>query len=106
MFWKSLFKYVDPKKLEKVNEKAKKKLDKAEGKVESNSAQSNLSNYDSSKAASASQSLSKKTEAQNESDSNRNFDICIENFDVSFGNKWALFNYEVKVLTFLYNNPN
>ena len=79
-------KYVDPKKLEKVNEKAKKKLDKAEGRVDT-SVQSNLSTYDSSKAASASQSISKKTEAQNESESNRNYDICIENFDVSFGNK-------------------
>ena len=65
-------------------------MEKAEGKSDT-SAQSNLSTYDSSKAASASQSISKKIEAQNESESNRNFDICIENFDVSFGNKCAIF---------------
>ncbi len=65
-------------------------MEKADGKSDT-SAQSNLSTYDSSKAASASQSISKKIEAQNESESNRNFDICIENFDVSFGNKCVFF---------------
>lgn len=74
--------YVDARKLEKVEAKLKQKLEKREGK----SSVINVLEYDSAKLASASQSISRKTENQ-ESSSNRTFDICIENFDVAFGNK-------------------
>ncbi|RNA26016.1 ATP-binding cassette sub-family F member 3 [Brachionus plicatilis] len=73
--------YVNAKKLEKAEAKLKQKLDKREGKPIVD-----LSNYDSSKLASASQSISRKAENQ-ESVSNRSFDICIENFDIAFGNR-------------------
>ena len=76
---------MDTKKLEKAEAKSKQKLEKRENK--DFGTQSNVSTYDSAKNASASQSLSKKMEIKNESDSNRSFDIIIENFDVAFGNK-------------------
>lgn len=74
--------YVDSKKLEKAEAKLKQKTEKRENK------QSNAPAYDASKSASASQAISRKTE--NATDSNRTFDVIIENFDISFGNKTLL----------------
>lgn len=71
---------VDPKKLEKAEAKLQKKKDKA-------SSSKDLV-YDAAQAASASQSLSRKSENQQNSEANRSFDIIIENFDVAFGNKF------------------
>lgn len=65
----------------------KQKQEKRDGIKSNPSSSNNLLKYDSSQNASASQSISRKAEIQKESDSNRSFDICIENFDVSFGNK-------------------
>nr|QUF59464.1 ATP-binding cassette transporter Abcf3 [Brachionus angularis] len=78
--------YVDQKKLEKIEAKQKQKLEKREGK---STTVINVLTYDSSKLASASQSISRKTENQKE-DTNRSYDISIENFDVAFGNKSLL----------------
>ena len=72
--------------MEKVEAKLKQKQEKRDN-VTSVSATSNYSTYDSSKNASASQSISRKIENQKDSDTNRSFDINISNFDVSFGNK-------------------
>ena len=73
--------FVDSKKLEKVEAKLLKKNEKREGKTTDNSA-----GYDASKSASASQAISRKAENFNDT-GNRTFDVVIENFDVSFGNK-------------------
>ena len=76
-------KRVDQRKLDKAEAKLKQKIEKRENKqVVDTSA-----TYDASKSASASQSLSKKAEIQQDCETNRSFDISIENFDVSFGNK-------------------
>lgn len=77
--------YVDSKKLEKVEAKLKQKNEKRENR--SSDAPINNAAYDSSKSASASQATNRKAENFKESDSNRSFDVCINNFDVSFGNK-------------------
>lgn len=77
--------YVDAKKLSKAEAKLKQKQDKRENRPADIAAE-----YDASKNASASQSISSKQERQKESDTNRSFDIIIENFDVSFGNKTLL----------------
>lgn len=83
--------YVDPKKMEKVEAKNKLKLEKRDNITSDGKTNAQLmSSYDSAKNASASQAINRKTENQKESDSNRSFDICIENFDVSFGNKCLL----------------
>jgi hypothetical protein len=74
--------FVDSKKLEKVEAKLLKKNEKREGKSTDN----NNSSYDASKSASASQAISRKAENFNDT-GNRTFDVVIENFDVSFGNK-------------------
>jgi ATP-binding cassette subfamily F protein 3 len=73
--------------MEKVEAKLKQKLEKRENPGVTSSANTNYATYDSSKNASASQSISRKAESQKDSDTNRSFDITIENFDVSFGNK-------------------
>ena len=84
----NLKQYVDPKKMEKVEAKNKLKLEKRDNITSDGKTNAQLmSSYDSAKNASASQAINRKTENQKESDSNRSFDICIENFDVSFGNK-------------------
>lgn len=75
--------YVDARKLSKIEAKQKQKLEKRENKPN----EAVAAEYDASKNASASQSISSKQERQKESDTNRSFDIIIENFDVSFGNK-------------------
>ena len=75
--------YVDSKKLEKVEARIKQKNEKRENKDTSSSAPV----YDASKSASASQAISRKAENFADSSSNRSFDVIIENFDVSFGNK-------------------
>lgn len=75
--------YVNQKKLDKIEAKLKQKLEKKE--KGSTGAGVNLNNYDSANLASTSQSLSRK--ADSTAESNRSFDIIIENFDVSFGNK-------------------
>lgn len=81
--------HVDTRKLEKAEQRLKSKQEKRE--IRSNpSSSNNLLKYDSSQNASASQSISRKAESQKDSDSNRSFDICIENFDVAFGNKSLL----------------
>jgi ATP-binding cassette subfamily F protein 3 len=72
--------------MEKVEAKLKQKQEKRDNITSSNT---NQPIYDSSKNASASQAISKKAENQKESDSNRSFDIIIENFDISFGNKFV-----------------
>nr|UOU03351.1 ATP-binding cassette subfamily F3 [Brachionus rubens] len=77
--------YVDARKLEKAEAKLKHKLEKRENKVPA----INVLTYDSSKLASASQAISRKDQNQ-DSNANRSFDICIENFDVAFGNKSLL----------------
>ncbi|CAF0895669.1 unnamed protein product [Brachionus calyciflorus] len=76
--------YVDARKLEKAEAKLKQKLEKRENKPVIN-----VLTYDSSKLASASQAISRKAENQ-DSIANKSFDICIENFDVAFGNKSLL----------------
>jgi ATP-binding cassette, subfamily F, member 3 len=86
---------VDSKKLEKVDAKLKSKLDKRDGKGSSGGTGESLvsgsfGTYDSAKAATASQAINKKQENANDLDSNRSYDIFIENFDVSFGNKTLL----------------
>lgn len=81
-------KYVDTKKLEKIEAKLKQKLDKKEGNVTKKAAFNYLT-YDSSANATASQAMNKKTEALKDSESNRSMDVVIENFDVAFGNKYA-----------------
>ena len=63
--------------MEKVEAKLKQKQEKRDN---INNSSTNQPIYDSSKNASASQSISKK----------RSFDIIIENFDISFGNKYFL----------------
>lgn len=79
-------KHVDSRKLEKAEQKLKQKAEKRE--LRSNpSSFNNILKYDSASNASASQSISRKAENQKDSDSNRSYDICIENFDVAFGNK-------------------
>nr|APD26560.1 ATP-binding cassette transporter subfamily F member 3 protein [Brachionus koreanus] len=75
--------YVNTKKLEKAEAKLKQKMDKREGK-----STIDVLNYDSSKLASASQAISRK--AENQDSTSRSFDICIENFDIAFGNKSLL----------------
>ena len=77
--------YVNQKKLEKAEQKAKQKLEKKE-KIESTVTATQLI-YDSANLASTSQSISRKNENSTES---RSYDIIIENFDVSFGNKTLL----------------
>ena len=72
--------------MEKVEAKLKQKQDKRDNKTTDASANSNFSAYDSTKNASASQSISRKFEGAKE-ETNRSFDVIIENFDVSFGNK-------------------
>jgi ATP-binding cassette subfamily F protein 3 len=72
--------------MEKVEAKLKQKQEKRDN--INNSTSQPI--YDSSKNASASQSISKKAEIQKDSDSNRSFDIIIENFDISFGNKYVI----------------
>ncbi len=78
---------MNQKKLEKAEQKLKQKLEKKEkgNDLSANASNINALNYDSSKLASTSQALSRK--AENASESNRSFDIMIENFDISFGNK-------------------
>ena len=71
--------------MEKVEAKLKQKQEKRDN---INNSSTNQPIYDSSKNASASQSISKKAESQKDSDTNRSFDIIIENFDISFGNKY------------------
>lgn len=81
--------HVDSRKLEKAEQKLKQKAEKRE--LRSNpSSFNNILKYDSAQNASASQSISRKAENQKDSDSNRSYDICIENFDVAFGNKCLL----------------
>jgi hypothetical protein len=75
---------VNQKKLDKVEAKQKQKLEKKE-KTDS-VATVNCLTYDSAALASTSQALSRK--AENTADQSRSFDIIIENFDVSFGNKF------------------
>jgi ATP-binding cassette subfamily F protein 3 len=76
--------YVDSKKLEKIEAKLKQKNEKRENKSDNSN---NAPAYDASKSASASQAISRKAENFADSSSNRSFDVIIENFDVSFGNK-------------------
>lgn len=71
--------------MEKVEAKLKQKQEKRAG-VEAKGPSSSLI-YDASKNATASQAINKKTESFNASESNRSFDITIENFDIAFGNK-------------------
>jgi hypothetical protein len=75
---------VNQKKLEKVEAKQKQKLERKE--KGENAVAANILSYDSAALASTSQALSRK--AENTADSSRSFDIIIENFDVSFGNKF------------------
>lgn len=88
--------YVNSKKLEKAEAKLKQKMDKRDGK-----STIDVLNYDSSKLASASQSISRKAENQ-ESVSNKSFDISIQNFDVAFGNRLVF--QEIKKNTFKKTN--
>ena len=77
--------YVDTKKIEKLEAKQKQKNEKRENKSDTSSSSAPV--YDASKSASASQAISRKAENFADSSSNRSFDVIIENFDVSFGNK-------------------
>ena len=72
--------------MEKVEAKLKQKQDKRAG-IEAKVPTTSNVIYDASKSATASQAINKKTETFNASESNRNFDITIQNFDVAFGNK-------------------
>jgi len=81
--------YVDQKRMEKVEAKLKQKQDKRAG-IEAKVPTTSNVIYDASKSATASQAINKKTETLNASESNRNFDITIQNFDVAFGNKVLL----------------
>lgn len=76
--------------MEKAEQKLKQKQEKRELKSNPSSYNNILQKYDTASNASASQSISRKAENQKESDSNRSYDICIENFDVAFGNKCLL----------------
>lgn len=87
--------YVNSKKLEKAEAKLKQKMDKREGK-----STIDVLNYDSSKLASASQSISRKAENQ-DSVSNKSFDISIQNFDVAFGNRFVQINKSKKKKFFI-----
>ena len=82
---------VNAKKMEKVESKLKQKQEKRD-KVEGSKqvVAANVYTYDSSANASASQVISKKLESTKENETNRSFDITIDNFDISFGNKTLL----------------
>lgn len=91
--------YVDSKKMEKVEAKLKQKQEKRDktDDKKSNGIVAKDYLYDASKTATASQALNKKTESQKESDTNRSFDICIENFDVAFGNKTLIAGADIQL---------
>ena len=82
--------YVDPKKLQKIDAKLKKKLDKKEGSYSTDKAAFDPAKFNAASSATASQAMNKKTEALKDSEANRIMDIVIENFDVAFGNKTLL----------------
>lgn len=75
--------------MEKVEAKLKQKKENREKQDARALAITKDMTYDSSQIASVSQALNRKVEAANnkESDSNKSFDILIENFDIAFGNK-------------------
>lgn len=87
---KETISYVDPKKLQKIDAKLKKKLDRKEGNYNTDKAAFDPHKFNSVSSATASQAMNKKTEALKDSESNRNMDVVIENFDVAFGNKQLL----------------
>ena len=72
--------------MEKVESKLKQKQEKRE-KIDAKQLGNGVYTYDASANATASQILSKKLESTKENETNRSFDISIENFDISFGNK-------------------
>lgn len=76
--------------MEKVESKLKQKQEKRDKIDTKQGVPANIYTYDSSANASASQVISKKLESTKENETNRSFDITIENFDISFGNKTLL----------------